>query len=369
LSDYGRSRNLVAVLTTPLLILLIPIFDTTLVTVTRMISGRPASLGGRDHSSHRLVALGMSEKRAVIELYLFAALSGSLALLARWLKTELLLLLIPAFALSVVMVGIYLGRVRIHHGQGDPPAQTIIDVVSGFSHKRRVFEILLDVVLIVLAYYSAFLLRFDGVPPPQQVQLFVRTVPLVILAQMAILLAGGVYSGLWRYVGVADLLVIAGSVAGAAAAAAGLVYLLFGVDATSPAVFVLDMLTLLVLVAGSRLSWRLLPLVIVGQPRAANGATPVVIYGAGDGGALLVRELSNNPKYGYTPVGFIDDDLLKAGRLLHGFRIFPSQKLPDLIRVHGVSEVLISSSKVPETAIEIVRNLGLQPRRMSIRIE
>ena len=65
----GRGAQLLVVLAVPVLILFIPIFDTTLVTVLRKLSGRAASQGGRDHTSHRLVALGLSERRAVWMLY------------------------------------------------------------------------------------------------------------------------------------------------------------------------------------------------------------------------------------------------------------------------------------------------------------
>jgi UDP-GlcNAc:undecaprenyl-phosphate GlcNAc-1-phosphate transferase len=83
LSEYDRSRNLGTVLLTPVLILLIPIFDTCMVTVTRKLSGRPISQGGRDHTSHRLVALGVSERRAVLLLYALAVAAGLLALIVR----------------------------------------------------------------------------------------------------------------------------------------------------------------------------------------------------------------------------------------------------------------------------------------------
>src|ERR671939_254404 len=76
----GRSRSFLPVLAVPILVLFIPIFDTTFVTILRKVSGRAASHGGRDHTSHRLVALGMSERRAVWMLYGLAGLSGLLAL-------------------------------------------------------------------------------------------------------------------------------------------------------------------------------------------------------------------------------------------------------------------------------------------------
>src|SRR5215210_1169541 len=83
LSNTGRFRNLTSVLLTPVLILMIPIFDTCFVTISRKLSGRPISQGGRDHTSHRLVALGISERRAVVMFYAFAVATGLLALMVR----------------------------------------------------------------------------------------------------------------------------------------------------------------------------------------------------------------------------------------------------------------------------------------------
>src|SRR5205085_4802922 len=77
----GRSRGVVTILAVPVLILFVPIFDTTFVTVLRKLWGRKASQGGRDHTSHRLVALGLSERTAVLMLYGFAIVAGILALL------------------------------------------------------------------------------------------------------------------------------------------------------------------------------------------------------------------------------------------------------------------------------------------------
>ena len=64
----------------PVLILFVPIFDTTFVTILRKMWGRKASQGGRDHTSHRLVALGLSERSAVLMIYVFAVVAGSLSL-------------------------------------------------------------------------------------------------------------------------------------------------------------------------------------------------------------------------------------------------------------------------------------------------
>src|SRR5919204_373641 len=183
-SEYGRSRSLAAVLFTPVLILMIPIFDTAFVTLTRKLSGRPIAVGGRDHTSHRLVALGMTERQAVLRLYALAFVSGVLGLAVRWLGTAIGLILVPTFGLAVVFIGLYLERVRVYP-EGDAPAgATVIRVLADFTHKRRIFEVVLDVILVVLAYYGAYLLRWDGVLPDDQLAIFTNTIALVIPVQI-----------------------------------------------------------------------------------------------------------------------------------------------------------------------------------------
>lgn len=370
LSEYGRTRNLTSVLLTPVLILLIPIFDTIIVTVTRKLSGRRVAQGGRDHTSHRLVALGMSERRAVLMLYSFAVISGALALLMQLLEAEVIFLLVPLFALVVLFVGIHLGRVRIYEAESPPTDNVIIHALVEFSYKRRVLEFLLDVVLMACALYAALILRFDGNIPHAQLETFVQALPLFLIAQMIFFWLGGVYRGLWRYVGLDDLIVIARSVFAGSLASAAIVLAVFTVRGPSRAVLILNSLLLFFLVGGSRLSFQLIRAFIMGRNHASHSdAKPALIYGAGDAGELLIRELLNNPDRRYAPVGFIDDDTRKTGRIIHGFHIYGSDELPSLIEKHGVSEILISTTKVSESNLQTLRDLGISLRRMSIRIE
>ncbi len=368
LGESVRARNLVSVLLTPALILMIPIFDTCVVTVTRKLSGRPVSQGGRDHTSHRLVALGMSERRAVLMLYLFAAISGAMALMVRHMQIEVTVLLVAGFALSVLVVGLYLGKVRVYE-EGEAASGTLVDVLANFSHRRRIFEILLDSCLVALAYYSAYLLRFEGVMPGEQITILIRTLPLVIAIHIFFFMAGGVYRGIWRYAGVDDLAVIAKSVFIGSAVSGLTVLFLYRFHGPSRAVFIVNGVLLLVLVGASRISFRLLAALIVGRRQANPDARPVLIYGAGDGGDLLIKELLENPEYRYHPIGFIDDDVRKAGKLLRGYRIFSSDELPELINLHGVNEVLISSLKVPDSKLDDLRNLGVGLKRLRIQLD
>jgi UDP-GlcNAc:undecaprenyl-phosphate GlcNAc-1-phosphate transferase len=110
----GRSRSVAAVLAVPVLVLLVPIFDTTFVTLMRKRAGRAASQGGRDHTSHRLVALGLSEKHAVWMLYTFAVLAGTLAMIARHAALNVSLIAIASFTVALTILGARLARVRVY---------------------------------------------------------------------------------------------------------------------------------------------------------------------------------------------------------------------------------------------------------------
>jgi len=373
LSDFGRARNLVSVLATPVLILTIPIFDTLVVAVTRKMSGCPVSRGGRDHTSHRLVALGMSERRAALLLYLFATLSGGMALAVRQVAIWGALALIVGFALSVLFIGLYLGKVGVYDESRNSNLQaasgTLVDPFGNLSHRRRIFEILLDTVLVALAYYSAYLLRFDGDMPREQIAIFIRTLPLIVAVQILSFLIGGVYKGIWRYVGVNELASLAVAVFVGSAVSGLAVMFFYKFHGPSRAVFILNGVMLLLFVGASRISFRLIAALVAGQRQPAPDARPVLIYGAGDGGEMLIRELLNNPVYRYQPVGFIDDDVQKTGKHLRGYQIFSAGDLPGLINSHGVSEVLISSLKVPESKLDDLRNMGVGLKRLRIHLD
>src|SRR5262249_40087781 len=325
--------------------------------------------GGRDHTSHRLVALGMSERRAVLLLYLLATISGTLALMVRVLNIEVALLLVPGFALIVIFLGLYLGKVRISDVSQPREDDAIVTEIPEFYYKRRVFEVLLDLILVTFAYYGAYLLRWDGAMPREQLGIFMKTLPLAIIVQMVFLLIGGVYRGLWRYVGTEDLWVIARSVVAGGAASASIVMVMYWLDGPSPGGFLFDMLLVVVFFFVSRLSFRFFWILVEWPSSPHPPQRPVLIYGADDGGDLLCRLILTNPDHRYSPVGFIDDDRGKTGKVIRGYRIFSSGDLPDLMKQHGVKDVLISSATLPNGKLESLRSMGASLKMMSIRIE
>jgi UDP-GlcNAc:undecaprenyl-phosphate GlcNAc-1-phosphate transferase len=118
----NRDPGVVATLSTPILILLIPIFDMLLVIVLRTLAGRSIARGGRDHSSHRLVALGLSERQAVWMLYGLAVVAGGLGLLVQNVSRGAAIVMVLCFVLVLAVFGVHLGRVNVYEKAESCPA-------------------------------------------------------------------------------------------------------------------------------------------------------------------------------------------------------------------------------------------------------
>lgn len=371
----GRSRSLLPVLAVPILVLFIPIFDTTFVTILRKFSGRAASRGGRDHTSHRLVALGMSERHAVLMLYGFAALSGLLALLVQQVKLDVSLAAIAAFTVILTLLGVYLAGVKVYDESEEALAarnKSVYAFIVDLSYKRRIFEVLLDVILILLAYWCAYAVKVGTISGSDAWILFLRTLPVLVFVKMASFLVMGVYRGMWRYTGVDDLIVFVKAVVLSSVLSVLAVLFAFRFEGFSRAIFIIDGILMFLFLAGSRLTFRLFRQVIP-VAGSADGRR-VLIYGAGDAGELLLRELLNNRSLKYSPVGFADDDPAKRGKLIHGFKVYGGNgDLDAICRQHSVNEVLISSLKMTEERLqeilEFCRTKDIGVKRMRITIE
>src|SRR5690348_10758609 len=350
----GRSRSFLPVLAVPILVLFIPIFDTTFVTVLRKLSGRAASQGGRDHTSHRLVALGMSERHAVWMLYGFAALSGVLAILVQRARLDVSLAAIAGFTIVLTLVGVYLAGVKVYDESEADLAfkeKQLYAFLIDLSYKRRIFEVLLDVVLVILSYWASYAINF----PPNSTawELFIRTLPVLVFMKMSVFLAMGVYRGLWRYTSMSDLIVFAKAVALSSVASLLLILFAFRFEGYSRKVFVIDAVLMFLFLAGSRLAFRVFRQVLPAVNK--NGGRRVLIYGAGDGGELLLRELRNNSDLHLSPIGFLDDDPAKSGKVIHGLRVFGANgDLGAVCAQHEVDEVVISSLKMTDERVEEV---------------
>jgi UDP-GlcNAc:undecaprenyl-phosphate/decaprenyl-phosphate GlcNAc-1-phosphate transferase len=344
--EVHGSSNLLLFIAGPLLVLLVPIFDTTLVTVSRLLSGRSAAQGGRDHSSHRLVAIGLSERRAVAVLWVLAALGGVLALLIQRPQSDFSSIAAAVFVLAVIIFAVYLANVRVYQEIDESLLKTgrITPFVLNFMYKRRVAEVLLDVCLVTIAYYSAYRLRFEGSEYARFFEPFLQSLPIVVAVQMVAVFGLGAYRGVWRYFGLMDGVTFAKAVLLGTLTSVFAITYLYRFQNYSRGVFVIYAALLMLMLCGSRASFRLISEF---AQRRRHGGRRLVIYGAGDGAATAVRELLRRSRDGYRILGFVDDDPNMARTRIQGYPVLGDYvSLVSLVSNGAVDSVIIVASLI-----------------------
>jgi len=366
----GYTSGLFSVIAAPALMLLIPIFDTTLVTVLRVISGRRASQGGRDHSSHRLVAVGLSERWAVGVLWILAALAG---VISHGLVRDAGAWSFPAaalFVLAMVIFAVYLSHVRVYQDTDRLLVRsgTLTPFVVDIKYKRRVAEVVLDVCLVMVSYYSAYRLRFDSDAIVGYFQSFLTSLPVVLGVQMVAFFIMGVYRGVWRHFGLMDGVTVAKGVAlGTVGIELALLYL-FRFENYSRGVFIIYAALLMLVVTGSRASFRLMTEFV---RRRRESGQRLLIYGAGDGGSIALRELMNSE---VRMLGFIDDDPGKRGSRREGYTVLGDYAaLVSLIEDGKVDRIVISTHSITATRVREIEQLcarhGVALSRLNLQLE
>jgi len=305
----------------PVLVLIVPIFDTTLVTVIRLLSGRKASMGGCDHISHRLVLMGFSERRAVLLLYGVAAISGYAAVFVSLQDTLTSPMVIIPVMMAILLMGVYLSQLRVY-----PEKEFCVlrnrnftPILMNLTYKRQILLVLLDAILVAFSYYIAYRLRFGGEAFALNFNVFLRTLPAVIACKMLVFFWMGVYRAIWGYISTNDVMLhIRASIAGSLLSLAAVTFIYPFIDFYK-GIFAIDFLFTASLMLGVRASFRIFLETL--KRRTLSGAK-VVIYGAGRAGELLLREILNNRMLQVKPIGFVDDDVLKKGKKIQGFPIF-----------------------------------------------
>jgi FlaA1/EpsC-like NDP-sugar epimerase len=247
-------------------------------------------------------------------------------------------------------------------------------------HRHSLPQVVVDAGLVALAYYLAYLLRFDGNVRGLYSDLFDRTIAFVIFGSVFVFALFGLYRHWMRYASQRDYLQIAQACAAATLSLVAYVAIVQprlefnGTRFTSvnvPAsVIVLYGLLILVFIGGSRFAVHMLYERPLRGFRARRDARSVLIVGAGDGGRLLLREILRNPELGYRPVGFIDDDPRKQrARIDRGMSVLgTTEQLPGVLEDVEPDEVLIAVPSAPGTmrarVVAACRERGVPVRTM-----
>jgi FlaA1/EpsC-like NDP-sugar epimerase len=225
-----------------------------------------------------------------------------------------------------------------------------------------------DVLLVALAAFGAFALRFDWRFYLERRE-FLPYLALALAVKIPTFYLFGMYRRLWRYASVNDLIAIATAVLmssiGMAALVGAALWLRPGLEVSRATVFIDGLLTL-VCVGGVRLSVRI---VAEARGKAEGKGDPVgqrrvLVVGAGDAGVMVVRELQRNRQLGMVPVGFVDDDPVKRGKHILGIAVRGDlNALVTVARASGADEVLIA---MPTASGAVLRAIAQSCREAAL---
>ncbi|MCS4049248.1 UDP-GlcNAc:undecaprenyl-phosphate GlcNAc-1-phosphate transferase [Salinibacter ruber] len=331
----------------PIAVMAVPIFDTTFVTLTRVLRGRSVTDGGTDHVHHRLIKLGASEGQALALLSGMSAAFGGVALSALWMQRPLALAVAALLLVLVTVVGVYLatmGGDRLAGVSSSESGMTVrfgalVRTYAGGAFWKSVAGLLADLLVVGAAFVVAAYLRYGGPPPAEWSAVMVEMLPAVIGAKLLVFYTFGLYEGIWRHAGTPEVVRLAGA-SGTASVIVGVgLVTMKGSMALVPSIFILDWLVTTIGIGGARFAFRALR-----QYAAAHrdGGRRVLVYGSGPDGILLLRHLRQHPELGRTVVGLLYENSARHGYRMQGIQVLGGpDDLPAICSDHDVEEVIV----------------------------
>ncbi len=214
-------------------------------------------------------------------------------------------------------------------------------------YRNRVVVILCDAFLVTAAFILSYALRFNFDIPAVYLDQIKKTLPFFVALNLIVFFLFDLYRGMWRYTGVRDLRAIISAVTLSTLVMIVALTIGYRFAGYPRSVFVISWFILIVFVGGFRFQIRMIK--EIGNPlvwRFKQGSVPtkkLMIVGAGDAGEMILREILQNPRIGYNPVCFVDDDPDKVKRKIHGIPVLGRQRdISSLVERFGIEEVVIA---------------------------
>ena len=221
------------------------------------------------------------------------------------------------------------------------------NLVNGLKNSQPVLRLYIrtgvflhDVLMIPVAWYLAYWLRFNlGTIPENSVQVATLMLPVVIVCQSFSYVIFGLYRGIWRFASLYDFIRIGKSVYVGALIATVVIFAITGMEHVPRSVIPLYIILLVVFLGGNRALYRSLK----DQRMRAGGGKRVLIIGAGESAQMLARDMLQQARGEYLPVGMIDDNPDKLNREIHGIKVFGGfEEIPEVARKQSVDLIVIA---------------------------
>ena len=359
----------------PIVVLAVPIFDTTFVTVTRILGGRRVTKGGNDHTHHRLVRLGLSEQGAVLGLGGVSAVFAGSALALFWTTAQLFLAVLLLGVVACVVFGLYLVGSRSYvPREGRPPAFTervgaVMQALAGGVSWKSIGGVVADLLVVVAAFIVAVHLRYGGAPPAVQLGLLGEALPAIVVLKVGVFYAFGLYHGVWRHAGTPEVVRLLKASTLASLLVLGTLVAAYGAGPVSVSASILDWMIATGAVGGVRFGFRALRQYFAAR---RDADTRVLVYGSGDQTFLVVRHLRQRADR--TVVGLLAEDPSRHGLRVQGVTVLGGpDAVSRLAAEHEVDEVIVP---VQETGADERRRLaqrcaaaGLRCQHFAFRLE
>lgn len=212
--------------------------------------------------------------------------------------------------------------------------------------------IIVDAALATISVYLSLLLRFDGEIEPQYFEAFISLIPWFAVLCVISLYFFRIYNRMWQYASLGELFAIVKAVSAAMVTTVALIYTI-PLPHLPRSVYILAWGMMIAVIGGSRLGWRVLRDFIIQD--ASSVAKPTLIIGAGDAGALVARELKNNPGLNLQPIGFIDDSRLKQNLSLFDIPVLGNRNaISHIVEQYRIEEIIIA---MPSASGRVIREL------------
>jgi UDP-GlcNAc:undecaprenyl-phosphate GlcNAc-1-phosphate transferase len=350
----------------PILALGLPIMDTALSMVRRLlrslhimeideeknqikfffVDGFSMFRADRNHIHHRLLQMGLTQRKAVILLYAISLVLGALAFSSVYFKNI-------NYALFLTTIGIasYIGVRKLGYSEIQILRNgALLPLFDAPVVNIRILRFFVDMAFIALSYYLAFLLRFEGTFEPSIKEYYLMTIPLVLTIKMGIFYLSGLYKGAWRYTSVSDVVKMLKAVALGCFVSALVVWAIPGYGVISLSVLVIDFNILFFMVTGARTSFRILEHFHISDN---HDGRKVLIFGVDKSSLQALNEFINNPRLGLSPVGFIDEDERNRGKQVSGYPILGTlDSIENILKNNSISEVIVTGKNLSEGKIE-----------------